>query len=302
MARVSVLGLGNMGSALARAFLARGHDVTVWNRTALRAESLRREGAVVAATAVDAVRSAPLVVVCMMRYADIEEHLGGGPAYEALAGRTLVNLMLGTVAEAQALDAWASAAGAAYLDGAIPVFPGDVGLPGTAVTFAGDASAWEVHASTLAALGGRTAFLSGGVAVPNVLENALSVWFYHVAHLALLEAAGTARALGAGQDAIEERTTEVLQVLSDTVEAVWADVRAERWVDAQATIDVHREALETALADARYAGTRAGTLESGIELLEAAGAAGLAQGNLASAASWLATGRNAASPSDGPTG
>lgn len=291
MASVAVLGLGNMGSALARAFLAHGHEVTVWNRTASRAEPLRVAGAAVAASAGDAVRAAPLVVVCMMRYADIEENLGSGEAYEALAGRTLVNLMLGTASEARALDAWAASAGTAYLDGAIPVFPGDVGLPGTSVTFAGDASAWETHAPTLAALGGRNAFLPDGVAVPNVLENALSVWFYHVAHLALLEAAGAARALGASQDAIEERTTEVLQVLSDTVSAVWDDVRAGRWVDSQATVDVHREALETALADARHAAARSGTLRSGIELLEAAADAGLAQANLAAAASWLGAGR-----------
>ncbi|MER7078809.1 NAD(P)-binding domain-containing protein, partial [Saccharopolyspora kobensis] len=37
---VSVLGLGDMGTALADALLAAGHRVTVWNRTAARAEPL----------------------------------------------------------------------------------------------------------------------------------------------------------------------------------------------------------------------------------------------------------------------
>ncbi|MBZ4401161.1 NAD(P)-binding domain-containing protein [Myxococcus sp. AS-1-15] len=45
---VTVIGLGKMGSALAGAFLRAGHRVTVWSRTASRAELLRQAGAVVA--------------------------------------------------------------------------------------------------------------------------------------------------------------------------------------------------------------------------------------------------------------
>lgn len=287
MARVSVLGLGNMGSSLARAFLAQEHQVTVWNRTPGRAEPFRSLGAHVAETPLAAVAASPLVVVCMMRYADIDEHLGTAAATAQLSGRTLVNLMLGTAAEAGTVDSWAQEHGLSYLDGAIPVFPGDVGLPDTAVTFAGDAAAWERHAATLSALGGRNEFLADGVAAPNVLENALSVWFYHLAHLALLEAVAAARALGVGQEAIESRTEEVLGVLGRAVDSVWDDLAAARWTDTQATVDVHRDALETAMADARDAGCRTGTLESGIGLLADAGAAGLAGGNLASLAAWL---------------
>jgi len=39
MSDVSVLGLGNMGSALARAFLENGRAVTVWNRSPEKAAS-----------------------------------------------------------------------------------------------------------------------------------------------------------------------------------------------------------------------------------------------------------------------
>uniref|UniRef100_UPI0013026769 NAD(P)-binding domain-containing protein n=2 Tax=Streptomyces TaxID=1883 RepID=UPI0013026769 len=52
---LTLLGTGAMGTALARAWLAAGHPVTVWNRTAARAEALAAEGATVAATAAAAV-------------------------------------------------------------------------------------------------------------------------------------------------------------------------------------------------------------------------------------------------------
>jgi 3-hydroxyisobutyrate dehydrogenase-like beta-hydroxyacid dehydrogenase len=51
---VGFVGLGNMGSAMARSLLRAGHRVTVFNRSAAPAEALAREGAVVAPTAADA--------------------------------------------------------------------------------------------------------------------------------------------------------------------------------------------------------------------------------------------------------
>ncbi|CAI8817279.1 hypothetical protein EMIT07CA2_210054 [Brevibacillus sp. IT-7CA2] len=47
-ASVSVIGLGNMGVALADAFLKGGHPTTVWNRSADRAKGLVEKGAVLA--------------------------------------------------------------------------------------------------------------------------------------------------------------------------------------------------------------------------------------------------------------
>ena len=44
-AKVAVIGLGDMGSALARAFLNQGKDVNVWNRTPEKAAPLRQMGA-----------------------------------------------------------------------------------------------------------------------------------------------------------------------------------------------------------------------------------------------------------------
>ena len=46
--RISVIGLRNIGSALAEALLSKGHDVTVWNRTVYKTEPLVAAGAVVA--------------------------------------------------------------------------------------------------------------------------------------------------------------------------------------------------------------------------------------------------------------
>jgi len=50
---IGFIGLGNMGLPMARNLLKAGHNVTVYNRTRERAESLRGEGAIVADRVID---------------------------------------------------------------------------------------------------------------------------------------------------------------------------------------------------------------------------------------------------------
>lgn len=65
MTEVALLGTGIMGTAMARTLLRDGHRVTVWNRTAARAEPLRADGAAVAASPAEAVTGAEVVVTIL---------------------------------------------------------------------------------------------------------------------------------------------------------------------------------------------------------------------------------------------
>jgi 3-hydroxyisobutyrate dehydrogenase-like beta-hydroxyacid dehydrogenase len=74
---IAFLGLGRMGTPLARRLLAAGHDLMVWNRTEARTVPLAAAGAKVAATPADAVRDADVVITM----------LADGPALEAVTTR-----------------------------------------------------------------------------------------------------------------------------------------------------------------------------------------------------------------------
>ncbi|MEM6570276.1 MAG: NAD(P)-dependent oxidoreductase, partial [Planctomycetota bacterium] len=76
--RVSVLGLGAMGSRMANRLLAAGHDVTVWNRTMDRAADLLDAGASLAATPRDAAEGAD-VVLSMVRDDEASRAVWLGP-------------------------------------------------------------------------------------------------------------------------------------------------------------------------------------------------------------------------------
>ena len=83
--RIAFLGLGKMGSPMARRLLAAGHEVTVWNRTRERADALGAQGAAVAATPADAVAVAEAVLTMLFDDAAHEDVLfGSGGAIDAL--------------------------------------------------------------------------------------------------------------------------------------------------------------------------------------------------------------------------
>lgn len=63
--KVGFVGLGSMGSAMARNLLKAGHELTVYNRTRSRAEALSSEGAVVADSAGGAAAGAEVVITML---------------------------------------------------------------------------------------------------------------------------------------------------------------------------------------------------------------------------------------------
>ncbi|MEV1328170.1 NAD(P)-dependent oxidoreductase [Micromonospora costi] len=94
MTKIAVLGTGRMGGAIAQRLLAAGHPVTVWNRTASRADPLRRAGARVAGSPAGAVAGAEIVVTMLADPAAVDDVLfgPGGAAGALVPGVCLVEM------------------------------------------------------------------------------------------------------------------------------------------------------------------------------------------------------------------
>ncbi|WP_033225990.1 NAD(P)-dependent oxidoreductase [Streptomyces virginiae] len=144
---LTLIGLGDMGTAMARTWLAAGHALTVWNRTPAKAEALAAEGASVAANPAAAVAANTLVVVCLLD----DESVGSALEGIDLTGKDLVNLTTGTPGEARARAAWAEERGARYLDGGIMATPTMIGVPeaGGYVFHSGSRALFETHRAVL---------------------------------------------------------------------------------------------------------------------------------------------------------
>lgn len=178
MTDIAILGLGAMGSTLARLLLDKGHDVHVWNRTAARAGPLEAAGAKVHAEVAAAVAAASVVVVCVHDYPATEEILGASGVAAAMNGRILIQLTTGGPQDARDGLAWAAAHGVRYLDGAIQVAPSQMGLPDTTILISGEESALRDAEEVLAAFGGNVVWLGESVAAAAAMDFATLSWVY----------------------------------------------------------------------------------------------------------------------------
>ncbi|MFC9120631.1 NAD(P)-dependent oxidoreductase [Streptomyces sp. NPDC057067] len=148
---VTVIGLGPMGRAMTRTLLAAGHPVTVWNRTAARADGVVAEGATRAATPREAVEASGLVILSLTDYGAMYDILGS--ATGSLAGRTLVNLSSDTPDRTREAAAWAAGHGAAFLTGGIMAPAPMVGTEASYVYYSGPGDVMERRRAVLAPLG-----------------------------------------------------------------------------------------------------------------------------------------------------
>ncbi|MCI2418482.1 NAD(P)-binding domain-containing protein [Saccharopolyspora sp. K220] len=147
---VTLIGLGPMGQAMVDALLTGGHPVTVWNRTASRADGVVARGAVRAATPAEAVRASELVILSLTDYQAMHDILG---PVEDLSGRVIVNLSSDTPEQTREAAKWAAQRGAEFITGGVMVPAPLVGQESAYVFYSGPRETFEAHAKTLRLIG-----------------------------------------------------------------------------------------------------------------------------------------------------
>lgn len=141
--QVTVIGLGPMGATMARTFLDKGFEVTVWNRTASKAAPLVAQGAKLADTP-----TGDLMVLSQIDYQAMYDSLEGVD----LDGKVLVNLSSDTPARLREAADWVAGRGGVLVTGGIMVPPPGIGQPGAYTFYSGPAEVVEAHRETLQAL------------------------------------------------------------------------------------------------------------------------------------------------------
>lgn len=175
---VCVIGLGDMGSALAESLLAKGHRVTVWNRTAAKSAPLSEIGASLAESLPEAVAKARVVVVCVLDHAATVSLLMFDQAARALCGKLLVQLSTVTAEESRTLDRWARENGIDYLDGSILGYRQNVLEDRCPILYSGPKTSFEANQGLLAAMGGAPRLVSETVGSVAVFDKAIYSFHY----------------------------------------------------------------------------------------------------------------------------
>jgi len=155
--RIGFIGTGVMGLPMARNLLRAGFAVTAYNRTASRAEPLREEGAMLAATPREAAAGADFVITMVSDTPDVRSVILGddGAAAGAAAGSVIIDMSTISPEATREIAALLARQGVGMLDA--PVSGGWKGaIEGTlSIMVGGDAVTLERARPILSAMGAR---------------------------------------------------------------------------------------------------------------------------------------------------
>ncbi len=154
--RAGFIGLGNMGTPMARNLLKAGHEITVYNRTRERAESLRAEGATVAGSAIDACDSEVLITMLADDQAVRAVVLDGHLIPRLAAGAIHISMGTISVALAQELTSAHAGTGSQFISARVFGRPEAAETAKLVVVAAGPAGSIEKCQPLFDAMGQRT--------------------------------------------------------------------------------------------------------------------------------------------------
>ncbi|QLC24926.1 NAD(P)-dependent oxidoreductase [Parasphingopyxis algicola] len=249
--KLGLLGLGNMGAALAKAFTKKGHEVVGWSRS----EATRKIAASFCDVrdTVDAVVTATdLIIVCLPDYGST---VAACDAVEksAWAGKTFVQLSSGSPEDARATDRWAKERQLSFIDGAIATFPDRIGAPTTAIFFSGDRTAYDACDTVLKALGGRNVFVSDAVTGAAALDLAWLSLYYGVS-LGLLHGAAFCETEGVKPVAFFAAMPSFIPEIEHAAREYDEMIARDDYRGDQAALAVHVAAMEHLASSAERTG------------------------------------------------
>ncbi|MEJ2177905.1 MAG: NAD(P)-binding domain-containing protein [Gammaproteobacteria bacterium] len=170
MSDVSVIGLGAMGSAIAKAELQAGYSVTVWNRSSDKINPLVDLGALGSATFSEAIKVSNHIITCVDGYATSNQLLNDALVTNSLESKTIIQFSTGTPSEARSSEALLSKHGARYLDGTLLCYPSELGDPDSTILIGGIQSVYEDAKKHLEPLGGDLRYLGENIAAAAAVD------------------------------------------------------------------------------------------------------------------------------------
>ena len=251
-AKVAFLGLGVMGFPMAGHLKAKGYDVTVYNRTAAKAEAwVQKHGGQSAATPAEAARGADFVAMCVGNDRDLAE-VASAALDGMKKGAVLIDHTTASADVARRIYAEARERGIDFIDA--PVSGGQAGAENGKLTVmcGGEAGAFG-RAKPVMDCYGRAVTLMGAAGAGQLTKMVNQVC---IAGLVQGLAEGIAFAEKAGLDA-----SLVLDVISKGAAQSWqmenrGKTMAQRKFDFGFAVDWMRKDLGIVLEEARRNGAR----------------------------------------------
>ncbi len=252
MQSVSVIGLGVMGTELARVLIENGYDVTVWNRTPEKAVPHVKAGAALAKTATEAIRASEATITCIRTHSDTRALFEADPT--VLTGKTIIELSTGDASEAASLMALIESQGAQCLIGMIATFPSGIGHADSAIVTIGVEDVWNDCAPILKTLAGKSAYIGTS---PKALAAIYASLFLprQGFMFGMIYGALICEKAGVSMDAYVEQLPLTIKVVQDYYDVFAASVPSGDFSNPPASLGTYYAAFQDTLNTCRDLGT-----------------------------------------------
>ncbi|MES2938358.1 MAG: NAD(P)-binding domain-containing protein [Pseudomonadota bacterium] len=272
---ITVMGLGMMGTTLARLLLRAGHRVTVFNRTPAKGTALEAEGAHAAPDAASAVAASRVVVASVSDSTTARAMLSAPDVQRQLAGRTIVQLSTGSPQDALDFEAWVAGHGALFLCGAIQAAPAQMGQPDTPIIVSGSRAAFDAAKPALEVFGGSIENLGERASLASAMDLATLSYVYG-ATLGLLQGACVAEAEGLPVERLGALVAGISATFGQFLRHEAKVIASGDFTASESPLRISVDATERIAQHARDAGIHAGFPTLVAELFCAAAQAGWA--------------------------
>ncbi len=252
MSDMSVIGLGNMGAALASTLLRSGRSVTVWNRSAEKAAPLVEAGAAPASSPEEAIAASEATIVCIKTHKTTTELLK--PLSGQLSGKTILDLSTGGAEEAKELVEMLTAAGAQWHIGMINAYPSGIGKAETAILCAGPPEVWDRWSDAIRVLGGASAHVgTEAAAIPGLFAAMFTARQGFM--FGLIYGGAVCRKAGLPMEVFAAQVPVTLGMAGNYADLFMRTVPTRDYDDPGATVAVYLAALEDVMATFEATGT-----------------------------------------------
>jgi 3-hydroxyisobutyrate dehydrogenase-like beta-hydroxyacid dehydrogenase len=259
-----------MGQALSGALLDAGHRVTVWNRTASKADALRPKGAGVAADPAAAVAASELTLVNVVDHDAVDAVLAAAGA--AVDGRVIVGLSSDTPDRARHTAKLVADRGGRYLDGAIMTPTSTIGTPDASILFAGPNDTFDAYRDVFTALGQVTWLGDEYGRAASFDMSLLDLFWTSVS--GFMHALEVARANGITGRELLPHANGIVEILSPIFTEFVERVENGNHGDSNAPVSSVAASVRHLIAASHDAGVNAGVLEAFRGYVDATVAAG----------------------------
>ena len=252
MSDISVLGLGQMGTAMAKSLLDSGRSVTVWNRSADKTQPFIDAGAEVAAWAADAISASDVSILCIRNHKTTAELLR--PISGNLHGKTVLQLSTGSAKEAEELVEILTGAGADWLIGMINAYPSGIGNAESSILCASPREVWDKYGDIICTLGGASEHIgTAPAAIPGLFAAMFAARQGFM--FGMIYGGAVCRNTNVPMDVFVEQLPLTLRAAGLYAETFRRTVPGQNYDSAEATLETYLAALNGIVATFEETGT-----------------------------------------------